>query len=209
MKTSHPLRVLCFVIPLSVSLCGCFTSEQPFYDKRDIADDDRILGTFDAGGNNLWRVTKRGPGDYRLVIGEGNDKCSMTFSGVVFRLGTNEFIDLLPDVETCSSGTDPAGPGLVDLLQAATLVPLHLVVELQFGTNEIFAGGLPKDGEIQAWRKAPDFFLQNLPQTGDVSVRVGARLIPDTKRQRQFLIQFGNDTNVFPVQPLKRVTPPA
>jgi hypothetical protein len=37
-------------IAAAVLLCGCFTSEKPFYQWDDVVKDDRLVGTYDGGG---------------------------------------------------------------------------------------------------------------------------------------------------------------
>jgi len=73
-----------------------------------------------------------------------------------------------------------------------------MVVKIEVGINEVQVGGYDKKAIIAAMSKAPEFFTSANYQEGR------AKLIADTKREREFLLRFGGDTNVFLLQPMKR-----
>jgi hypothetical protein len=130
----------------------------------------------------------------------------MEFTGVIFRLGTNEFIDLLPVIKArdhTSGGTAPA-PGLIERLQAVTIQPLHLVVKVNIGINEIGVGGLNDQWLQFATQDGEEFFL-NWRGPIPPLPRGPLRMNSDTQLQREFLIRFGSDTNKFLFQTMKRL----
>ncbi|HUD48137.1 MAG TPA: hypothetical protein VMR33_14995 [Candidatus Baltobacteraceae bacterium] len=195
-------------IAAAVLLCGCFTSEKPFYQQGDIVTDDRLVGTYDGGKPYHWEVRKADEGSYDVtVVGVGpNKSCLMEFTGVLFRLGTNQFIDLLPVIKACdhtSEGTAPA-LGLIEMLQAATIQPLHLVVKVHIGINEIGVGGLNDQWLQFAKQDAEEFFL-NWRGPIPPLPRGPLRMNPDTQLQRAFLVRFGSDTNKFLFETMKRL----
>jgi len=73
-------------------LCGCFSSEQPFYQSSDVVSDDRLVGTFIFDfydGHHRWTVNKVQGGVYNITVEQSPDY-SMKFEGVLFQVGTNK-----------------------------------------------------------------------------------------------------------------------
>jgi hypothetical protein len=64
-----------------------------------------------------------------------------------------------------------------------------MVVKVNVGTNGAQFGFVDYSGLRAACKIAPDYFLKPLDEF--------PRMIPDTKRQREFLLRFGSDTNIF------------
>jgi hypothetical protein len=203
---SFIMKNLLIAIGAATLLCGCLTSEQPFYEQADILNDDRLIGTYGDPPYH-WDIRKADEGkNYDVtVVGVGGDTniiCSMKFTGVLFHFGTNMFLDMLPVIEACDHDPNPhsaPNPGLIEMLQAVTIQPLHMVIEVRPGTNEIQFACLDKSGLRAALKKAPEFF-----QGGETPGIAGPRMIPDTKRQREFLIKFGSNTNIFTFQTMKK-----
>ena len=124
-------------------------------------------------------------------------ECTMKFGGVLFQVGTNKFLDLVPMIEACDY--IPANPpSLIELLQATTLLRLHLVLKVNPGVKELQFGFIAPDKLQAAVKKGLEYFST---KTSDFP-----RMVPDPKRQREFLLRFGNDTNLFRMGTAKKIS---
>jgi hypothetical protein len=197
------------VFSLGVLVSGCLTSEEPFYQEGDVVVDDRLVGIYrdvpnqpSQTGQSFWSIEKSidHQGHYRVAFFSRNEtsSCSMKFHGVLFQIGTNRFLDLLPTPEPCDY-VPGSTPSLIEILQEITLQPLHLVVKVCPNTNSLQYAMIDEKGRQAALAKSPGIW--------DLKRSQGfPRLLPDTRKQREFLARFGSDTNIFKPSELRRET---
>ena len=92
-------------------------------------------------------------------------------------------------------------PGPIEILQGITLQPLHMVVKMEPGTNGLKYGFMDQQSLRAMAKKFPEYFQlmsEQLP-----------RMVSDAKRQREFLLRFGGDANIFKSVEIQReVKPP-
>ncbi len=122
---------------VALLLCGCFQAENPFYRESDIVTDKRFEGKF--------RSNKASSTEY-IVIKPGKEKhYSLTyyengqwveFDAVLFKCGTNLFVDLSKIADGGSTPNrrvpgDPVPTGM-QIAQLATIYNSHFVNRLRF-----------------------------------------------------------------------------
>ena len=187
---------------------GCLTSEEPFYQASDIKVDDRLIGTYvDASDHSpeptRFYVSKVSDfvqhGRYYVTVATERS-CEMKFGAVLFQIGTNRFLDMLPQIEACDH-VAASPPSLIELLQGATLQPLHMAVKVEASTNGIRLGFATHPALVQTAVKFPEYFRPLKPQQLP-------RMVADTRKQREFLLRFGSDTNLFKPTELRREKKP-
>lgn len=189
-----------FFLALAVVLTsGCLTSEEPFYLKSDLKPDDRLVGTYQLENEQThWSIQRDldHTGCYVVTLRSDIKPCTMRFSGVLFQVGTNRFFDMLPILESCDHVAGST-PGPIEIMQGITLQPLHLVMRMDVTTNGLRYGVVDQQTLLATATKFPEYFRplkdEQLP-----------RMLPDTKKQREFLFSFGGDTNIFKPAELKR-----
>ncbi|MDB6015903.1 MAG: hypothetical protein JWR19_392 [Pedosphaera sp.] len=182
---------------------GCLTSPEPFYQESDIKVDDRLIGTYHAENEQTgWQIEKDLDQSNRYIVTLFSDlkPCFMRFSGVLFQVGTNRFFDMLPMLESCDHVAGST-PGPIEIMQGITLQSLHLVVRMDATTNGLRYGVIDQQGLLATAKKFPEYFQARAEQL--------PRMVPDTKRQRDFLMRFGGDTNIFKPVEIKRGAKPS
>jgi hypothetical protein len=200
MKTTK----LCLLgIAALLVLSGCLTSPKPFYQESDIIVDDRIVGTYgdesDRSQSSTHLYITKDPdyyhkGAYYITVASGSD-CSMKFGAILFQIGTNRFLDMVPITTACDHiAANP--PSLIELLQTAALQPMHMAVRVDASTNGVKFAFADYLSLLAAAKKFPEYFQPLEP--GQLP-----RMIGDTKRQREFLERFGGGTNVFKAAEVK------
>lgn len=194
--------------PVLLFLSGCLTSQEPFYQESDIRVDDRLLGNYrdDTDKSQTPARFYISPVDTHYLKGHyyvtvaSNPGCEMKFHAVLFEVGTNRFLDMMPEIEACDHlAANP--PSLIELLKSATLQPLHMAVKVAVGTNGVTLGCASHAALVAAARKFPAYFQPLKPEQFP-------RMTADTKRQREFLLRFGGDTNIFEPSEIRRETRP-
>jgi len=195
MKTKLSL----LAIAVMVIATGCLTSEEPFYQESDIKVDDRLIGAYRYENEKTsWLIEKDLDHSDRYFVSLLSDvrPCVMRFGGILFQVGTNRFLDMLPLPEACDRIAG-GPPSAIEILQGITLQPLHLVVRIDAPTNGLRYGAIDQKGLQATARKFPEYFQPPKPEQLP-------RMLPDTKRQREFLLRLGGDTNIFKPTELKR-----
>jgi hypothetical protein len=203
--TTIYLLVTSALLPLS----GCLTSPEPFYQESDIVVDDRLVGTYrdqnDQSQSPAQFYIAKDPdyyhkGGYYVTV--GNPACSMKFGAVLFQIGTNRFLDMVPIIEACDR-VAAAPPSLIELLQSATIQPMHMAVRVdEVSTNGAKLSFVSHPQLVATANKFPDYFQPLKP--GQLP-----RLVADTKRQREFLTRFGSDTKLFQPAQISREAQPS
>jgi hypothetical protein len=101
-KTSRLLLLSAFGL-LALFVTACVPSLNPFYTAQDVAADPGLPGAWvDAkGGDNpdSWTFSPaEGPGNpgYTLTVTDNGGKSSGKFKAVLFKLGSERFLDLEP-----------------------------------------------------------------------------------------------------------------
>lgn len=197
-------KLYLLVIPAILVLCGCLTSEQPFYQESDIKVDDRIVGAYGDVNDHSQPATRfyvskvsdlDHQGQYYVTI-SSRPGCEMKFGAVLFQIGTNRFLDMLPVLEACDH-LAASPPSLIELLQSATLQPLHMAVRVDTSTNGVRLAFVDHPRLLEVARKFPQYFQPFKP--GELP-----RVVSDTAREREFLLRFGGDTNIFKSADVKR-----
>ena len=196
-------------IAVMVIASGCLTSEEPFYQESDIKVDDRLVGTYvdesdHSKSPTLFYVSRVGDFDHRgqyYITVASKPGCEMKFGAVLFQISTNRFLDMLPQLEACDD-VPASPPSLLGLLKSATLQPLHMAVKVEVSTNGVKLDFATHPALVAAATKFPQYFQPLKPGRFP-------RMIADAKRQREFLLRFGGETNLFKPSELRRETPPS
>lgn len=206
MKT---IKFFLLAIPVLLVLSGCLTSQEPFYQESDVRVDDRLLGDYRDESDKSQTPTcfYISPVDTHYLKGHyyvtvaSNPNCEMKFHAVLFQVGTNRFLDMMPEIEACDRlAANP--PSLNELLKSATLQPLHMAVSVEISTNGVKLGFADHAGLVAAARKFPEYFQQLKPEQFP-------RMVAGSNRQREFLLRFGGETNIFKPVEIKRGTKPS
>jgi hypothetical protein len=188
------LSVLLAVV--SFLLSGCLTSQEPFALADEKLSDDRLPGTYlNVEGKAFLDIGKQSEetGRYTVAVFGDNPRCNYGFTGTLFQIGTNRFLDLIPTPEACDH-VAASPPGLIEILQAVTLLPLHMAIKVKTTTNTLEFAFASREGLQYAAERYPELFSRDeLP-----------RMRPNTKNQREFLLKMGGDTNVFILSSVKR-----
>jgi len=123
---------LLFLATAALVLPGCLTSQNPFYTRDDVFQDDRILGDYqDPKAEDGFFIRKDGEQNDRYILRyyEGAmQRRWVEVTATLFRAGTNAYMDLFPrnDFSVESAGGVP--PSGIDILRNVTHLPLHAVV---------------------------------------------------------------------------------
>ncbi len=179
------------MIPVLLVFSGCLTSPEPFYQQSDLIVDDRITGTYhltdDSGPVEI--IKGKDPynsGQYFVSINNGATN-EAKLDATLFQIGTNRFLDVVPELESLNQPAANQFPA-VGFIQMFMLQPLHLLVKVDFGTNDVRFGVVDMKEIYKLSKKFPEFFQGE----GD-----SLRVIADTQMQRKFLLRFGSETNLF------------
>lgn len=177
-----------------IILSGCLTSEGPFYDETSRVADESLAGTYVPEGGksrDRWHLSPwhNQTGIYRITYVEGG--CSMGFAGVLFQVGTNKFLDLIPTLDECDNNMPATGPSGMQILRMATVRGLHLAVPIVAATNGVWIKGIGQGISLAELTAKTQSFWTRSPNS-EISL-----LVPDLKKQQEFLRKFGTDTNIF------------
>lgn len=180
---------------LVTALCGCFQATNKFYLDSDIITDKRFEGRFGSGATN-----ESPSGKQSLVIKlDKNKHYVATFTegtrwikldAVLFKLGTNLFVDIGHLEDNGSEANPGGGPSGLDLIRIATAQKTHSairvqldkqVVEFQFGYGNPVATTLLKEPQMK------------MKVQGEGAVLI----LEPTDKLRAFLAKVGNDNTIF------------
>lgn len=187
-------------LSLALLAQACLTSEEPFYQQDEIKFDNHLIGIYQPDNEQTKCSIETDPNHtdgYLVTLASDVKPCFMRFSGVLFQVGTNRFFDLLPMLDSCDHVAGST-PGPIEIMQGITLQALHLVLRIDATTSGLRYGAIDGRGLRAAAKQFPDYFQakgEHLP-----------RMLPDVKKQREFLLRFGGDTNMFKLVEMKRLT---
>ena len=195
---------LCLLaVPFFLALSGCLTSQEPFYQETDIRVDDRLVGFYHAENEQTsWHIEKDlDQGNrYHITLISDAKPCFMRFRVVLFQAGKNRFLDMQPMLDACDHVAG-GPPSPLEILQGLTLQPLHMAVKVEISTNGVKFGCANHRDLVATARRFPEYFQPPKPEQSP-------RMVADTKRQREFLLRFGGDTNIFKPSEIRRETQP-
>jgi hypothetical protein len=112
---------------------------------------------------------------------------------------------MLPENEACDR-VAASPPGIIEILQSLTIQPLHMVIKVEVKTNGLTMAFADYQQLVATAKKFPEYFQP--PNPKPVENRRDREQFPrmkaDMKLQREFLMRFGGDTNVFRTANLKK-----
>src|SRR5258708_39532943 len=114
----NPIKFCLLAVALMLIASGCLTSEEPFYQESDIKVDDRLIGTYRYEKEQTrWLIEKDlGHGDrYFISLLSDVRPCVLRSGGILFQVGTNRFLDMLPLPEA-GDRLPAAPPSAIDVL---------------------------------------------------------------------------------------------
>src|SRR5581483_3867938 len=122
------------------------------------------------------------PGHYVVTLVSDVRRCSMRFKGVLFQVGTNHFLDMMPVLESCDHVAG-GPPGPIEIMQSLTLQQLHLVVRVDFTGTGLRCGVVDRQALLTAADRFPQYFQAAKP--GRI-----ARMVSNPKMEQDFLLRF-------------------
>lgn len=191
------LRVfVVFALGLAVMVVsGCFTSEGPFYEEKQITQDKRLEGSFenssmDKKDGTSWDIWPDldNEGKYHIRITDG--PATIELLGTLFKLDGRLFMDLFPMSD--SGIHHVAGAVTVsEAIHGIMFRPVHAVWKVELSTNGIAYSFPTGNGNMAALREAPE-----LKAMYDTNRQVF--LMPHSpKVSQKFLARFATNTSVF------------
>jgi hypothetical protein len=174
---------------------GCFTSEGPFYEEKQIVQDKRLEGSFenssmdkkDGTSWDIWSDSDN-EGKYHIRITDG--PATIELLGTLFKLDGRVFMDLFP---ISDSGVYHVGgtATVSEAIHGVMFRPVHAVWKVEFSTNGVAYSFPTGNGNMAALREAPE--LKGLYDTNREVF-----LMPNApKSSQRFLTRFATNTSVF------------
>jgi hypothetical protein len=160
--------------------------------ESDIAPDGRLKGHFEAPTNPdhpSLVITSAEKGHYLATYRE--DEYWIKLDLVLFRIGTNYFVDISHLANNGAPQNPGGAPGGVAALILATRHNTHSVLKLRFtesGMEVRYSYGNP-----------PFLAMKNEPNLKWKVVEGGGMLLDSTKRVRSLVSKFANDDSVLGV----------
>jgi hypothetical protein len=193
-RVAHAVTVWALGFALLL-VSGCFTSEGPFYEEKQIAQDKRLEGSFenssmDKKDGTSWDIWPDldNEGKYHIRITDG--PATIELLGTLFKLDGRLFMDLFP---MSDSGVQHVG-GVVTVSEAIHGImfrPVHAVWKVELSTDGIAYSFPTGNGNMAALREAPE-----LKAMYDTNRQVF--LMPSSpKVSQKYLARFAMNTSVF------------
>jgi hypothetical protein len=174
---------------------GCFTSEGPFYEDKQIVQDKRLEGSFenssmDKKDGTSWDIWPDldNEGKYHIRVTDG--PATIELLGTLFKLDGRMFMDLFP---MSDSGVHRVGgtATVSEAIHGILFRPVHAVWKVELSTNGIAYSFPTGNGNMAALREAPE-----LRAMYDTNRQVF--LMPNSPTALQkFLARFATNTSVF------------
>jgi hypothetical protein len=175
-------------------LSGCFKATNKFYLDSDIITDKRLEGHFEphptthATNQAQSLVIKLNPNKHYVATYQENDHW-IELDAVLFKSGTNYFIDISHIADNGTHNEPAVGPSGLEMLHLATLDKTHSAIRVRFyddGVGFEYGYGNPVFAAIQ---KEPSL---------KVKVDEGqAILLDSTENLRSFLAKVGSVDSIF------------
>jgi hypothetical protein len=185
MKTKNIL----LIAAMGLLMSGCFIkSLYPFYTKKEIVSDARILGTWLDDQSNKWVIYQqmRGliPADssYQIEI-KDKDGNSGSFNTHLFRLNNQFYLDFYPSDGQISSN---------DFIKGSILFT-HTLAKIEFSSN-----GIKIQWFNENW--LAKLLEQNKIRIRHEELKDGLLLTASTEDLQKFIVKYGNDSQAFKLE---------
>jgi len=184
-QAGRKAKVMMMIIVMGLLLSGCFIkSLYPFYTKKDIVYDTRIIGTWLDNDSSKWVIKQliRWPikpdSAYQVEIVDKDGKPG-SFSAHLFRLNNQLYFDFYPNGKIGSNDLIDASIVLSHSLAKITYTGTH--IKMQW-FNEVWFEQLLNQNKIR---------IKNEKVEG------GYLLTASTAELQKFIIKYGNDPQAF------------
>lgn len=172
-------RVLIIIAGIAALLTACIPSVNPFYDKKDLVHDTKLLGEW-LKDNDTWKFEDGGDKSYKLTIDENSGKHG-EMSAHLFKLKKQLYMDLIPTKLDLATNT----PDIISV----GVFPGHLLVAVkELGATTLKATFLDYD-ELKKLLEANPSALAHRTEDG------GMLLTASTPELQKFVIKY--ETNFF------------
>ncbi len=171
-------------------LRGCLIGAHPFYEARDLASDDRIVGVYNEPQTGVVatvvRTTSRGR--YRAILQENGTRS--LYALIVFRVGRRTFVDI--SAENTPAARNPNGDAspVTDVLATATSGGRHMVARVEFSRGMVGVQLPSADSLAALWETEPR--LRRTVQNETVSI-----VTEPTSTLRRILERRGQNDALF------------
>jgi hypothetical protein len=196
---AKPLGFLA-ALTLAALLGGCFQAENPFYRDSDVITDRRFEGRFVGKADtnstaSTFVVVKPAKNRHYTITYHENDKW-VELDAVLFKCGTNLFVDMRRTADNGAHRQPAVGPSGVEVLQLATIYGSHAVVRVQFVTDGIQQSSAYGNPVAFALMKHPNLKLK--ATTKGEPIEVGMAILTNpTEDLHQLLLEEGSNEDVF------------
>jgi hypothetical protein len=178
--------------PLAAAVLGCFQGTSKFYLESDIVTDGRLQGRFEAPTNPdqpSLVITSAQKGHYLATYRENEYWIKLDL--VLFRIGTNYFVDISHLADNGSPRNPGGAPGGVAALILATRDNTHSVLKTKFTESGM---------EIRySYGNPPFLAMKKDPNLKWKVVEGGGMLLDSTERVRSLVAKFANDESMLGV----------
>jgi hypothetical protein len=205
MHISNKLLSRLAALAITILASGCFQAENPFYRKSDIITDKRFEGRFvpktantNSAPSVLIVIKPAQDGHYELTYHA--DKEWVKLDAVLFKCGTNLFVDVSKLGASKTESMPAVGPSGTEVLQIATLYNSHSVVRVRFVDDGIQQGSAHGNPVYYALKKHPS--LKYKASTPDKPIDPHMNILTNpTEELYKLLIEAGGDESVFGFNP--------
>lgn len=185
---------------VTLLLCGCFQAENPFYRESDIITDKRLEGKFrsNKASSSEYIVIKPGKEKHYLLT-YYEDSSWVVFDAVLFRCGTNLFVDLSKIADGGSSPPrspgDPVPTG-IQIAHLATIYDSHFVNRVRFVEDGFQVAAEHGNPVYDVLRQHPGlrFRKGTEKQPLDEKIRI---LTNPTEELYKLLLEEGSNEDIF------------
>jgi len=174
---------------ICLMLSGCFIkSLYPFYTKKDIVFDTKIIGTWLDNDSSMWKIKQQikwpiaPDSSYQVEIIE-KDGSIASFNAHLFQLSNQLYLDFYPNGKIVSN----------DLVEE-NIVLTHSLAKIEYTANSI---------KIQWFNEV---WLEHLLEQNKIRIKHeklsendmnSYLLTASTEELQKFIIKFGNDPQAF------------
>ena len=151
---------------LTALLCGCISSSEPFYTESSKVKDDRLIGTF-TDEKNSTSVTIEEEDEENYIIKYSLPEGDVIFSGTLFELGDDTYIDIVMLSSEFEEGGSRTVPGPGDFIKRIFMSERHVIlgIEIDEGSIEL------KGNDHLSFNKFRDSYVMQL-QSVDLLKRI-------------------------------------
>ncbi len=187
------LKLCLLAVAVMLIASGCLTSPNAFYTEADVFQDDRIIGDYTVEKAEEGSSVRKDPdhaGRYVFQYFEqGRKRRWIEFTGTLFKVGTNTFVDLLPWNDSFTDHVPGAPPAGLDIIRNITRQPVHAVVRIAI-TDKGVAFSLPE-------KRAVANLVQRNPAFTNYVRDDAILLLPQSSKELRALLEKEGDA-LFP-----------